>query len=452
MTEKMFNSPEIINALFDFYEEDLKLLCISNKTASPQVLPKTTEGRAQLLNLYLYQPEFGLVWGNSIAFSQIDFYRAYLSDTKKRFAIFAKDLKNKSRNHLKLKGIPVFTFTKDFNPINYLYGVKSLSGLLYVSHKANNLKYINNLKDIIHVYSGHGNSEKHTSSFRIANVHDFVMRTDLTAAMKFVENGVQLTMDRFLLIGGTPVPGTIYEKEPSSKLENILYIPTWEGHSDEVNFSSEDESMYNAIQSFLNNENYSFQIKEHPGFGSKKKELKEISTKFKNLSFFIKQKSKSSLFNWSDIAITDISGVLPEYLFTGKPIIIPVDKESWKYKYIQETNLIKHCYIWFYKEVSLKDFLQSIKHDPLREFRIQIRDKLFLRAESVEDLSEIFENALTHIQSTYLQRELKRLHSDTYLKHYLNKQEKLNKMPEDLELQKCIQEIRSGKNFLEVIS
>lgn len=443
---ELLNDIRIIEEIFDFYEEDLKKLVISPGTGERLALPSSIKGKSQLLNLYLFDPEIALVWGGPIAFTQLDMYRPYLKYKRHRTVIFAKSLKNKSRSDLKLNDIPMFTPTDDFNPVTFLYGIKSLKSLLYISHKADNYKYIANNSNLIHIYAGHGDGEKHSASFRLATAYDFIMCSGIASINRYQNKGIQLLRDQFILTGNPAIEGLKYKKDRKNLLANILYSPTWEGHSSAADFSSV-LSVYTHLKEFVKEEGV-LHSRMHPGLGKRLKDLLAIKDDLNNISPFINKTSKVKSFNWSDAVITDVSGIVSEYLFTGKPIIIPLSKKGWKYQYVMESSLVDYCYIWFYEEIPLNLFLKEISNDPLYNSRNAYREERYLGAKSIKELCGIFHNSIDYTNTLYNQRHLKQLYSVQYKEHCNNKNTLLQKLPNDVFLQGIILSIKQGNNFL----
>lgn len=427
-----------VDGLTELYEKDLNEILVSVRTGATTSLPKTVTARAQLLNMLIYQPEFILVFGGQIAFSHLDVYRSYLKRTNRRFAIIVGGLKGKTVSQLKLDDVPVYIHDDDFNPIAYLTTISSLNALLYVSHKPYNFRVISRSKTLIHTYSGHGQSDKHTADFSLASAFDYILRTDTASTHRFYDADLSLSPSRFLLTGGAPVEGVKFPKR-TSKFKKILYTPTWEGHDLDVDFSSIADISDQIIERAAVENTIAY--RSHPAIGNRDPSIKDLSNTIKAVAKTFLSKAKA--FNWSDAILTDISGVLPEYLFTGKPIIIPVSRKSWKFKYLDKTDLPKYCYIWVMEDATLPRFLKSIAKDPLKEARLKRRSERFLGSSTIDELCLHFERALDFMEQARYQRGLK------ILSQAPNTDKGLFAVPpEDHPLAKTVADIRSGKKIL----
>lgn len=429
-----------IDFLTEFYIEDISKVLVHSRTGAPKPIPESLVERASLLNLLLFQPEFVLMFGGSLAFSHLDVYRPFFQRSNRRFAILASDLKGKTRQAINIADKHVYLRSQEHDPTSHFSAVKNLTGLLYVSHKPYNYRCISRVKNAIHCYSGHGFSDKHTAEFRLASAYDYVMRPDTVGTQRFSAADIPLDPSRFLLIGGLPVEGLRYEPEPR-KLKNVLYAPTWEGHDEEVNFSSVFD-VTDRFQEFISGSgNLSF--RPHPALGKKRKHVDDAKKKILKIAH--KAEQKADAFNASDILISDISGVLPEYLFTGKPIIIPVPADSWKRGYIKKTDLENYCYIWDPKATSLRDFLARISDDPKREARLAKRHQRFLGSQNLDDLCSHFDSALNLMEQANQQRTLKAISSGA---GSIGSDADFDSLPDGSEMRKIVSEIKSGRRIL----
>jgi hypothetical protein len=426
---------KVLKRLLAFYEDDLNSLARSQVTGGETSLPADLADQAQLLNLCLYKPEIVYLWGSTLAYSQLSIYRPYIKRTGRRTAIICTGLKGKSQEEVNLKKTPAFVDSKNFELKLFLSHIPGVKTVLYITEKISNLSYIKSNPDLVHVFANHGDSDKHSNANRLGTAYDYMMVADANAISRFVSAGIQMPIEKFLIVGGSPIEKVVSVDEGKTNFINILYAPTWEGHGDAVNFSS----MFNVAQKmkdFLQVEgNVRFQ--PHPGLGQRSDDLKSLKEDLKLATADNPAKSKADNFNWSDAIVTDISGVLSEYLFTKKPLIVPVgNKDDWKSVFFKKTGLGEYVYAWRYNEVSLADMLSSIASDPLREARISRRNKLYHGANSVKDLANLFENALEICNLSQEQKSLRvqRQVLDT----------DFSGTPDDAELADIVEQIRAG--------
>src|SRR5690606_17286511 len=133
-----------------------------------------------------------------------ELYRPYLKRTKKRAMLCAKSLKDKEQEALKLD-LPYYDHAGPISTHDNFSSITDLKTCLYISDKPENFSYIRRNPQLIHVFSGHGDSDKHSSASRVATVYDYVMVADRNAMERFITADVNLRLDQFIMVGGSPI-------------------------------------------------------------------------------------------------------------------------------------------------------------------------------------------------------------------------------------------------------
>src|SRR5690606_6788234 len=135
----------------------------------------------------------------------------------------------------------------------------------------------------------------------------------------------------------------------------------------------------------LKDQGFNILFRPHPGTGKRLEHYKLIAQNITPLAEPVKKKNQQ--FNQSDILICDVSGVLSEYIFTEKPIIIPLSKQDgWLYEYVLNTNVSSYAYLWDKNEISLADFIAKIEqNDYLQTARTKRKNELFCGVNSIQD-------------------------------------------------------------------
>jgi hypothetical protein len=438
---KVFEDQKVIDALLDFYADDLKASMRSSFTGAEFDAPINRGALTQWLVLGIYKPEIGLVWGGDLAYSQLDVYRPYLRRTKRRYAIFTKGLKGKPASAVKVD-FPVFTVSSDFAPALSIASSPSLNTLLYVTDKLENFNYIRRNPQCTHAFIGHGESDKHSSSSRLAQAYDFIFAASASSIERFQAAGIDIAANRFLITGGSPIEG-IEPQEAVGPYRRVLYAPTWEGHGSDRNYSSAAQ-LEGLLKEFVGGGG-ELRFRPHPGMGSKLEAMKVVRNQIQGLTGLEDQK-KDIDFNWSDVIVADVSGVVSEYLFTKKPIIIPVGKEGyWLRDFIERSALTKYCYLWPYEEKSLADMMLEIASDPMKEMRLHHREQVYVGAQNLDELCSVFEQAVnlcTATQKQYLLRNLKVRERIKVAKSLFDQ------LPADNELLSVVKLVKKGKLIL----
>ncbi|RZK48070.1 MAG: hypothetical protein EOO99_11520 [Pedobacter sp.] len=337
-------------------------------------------------------PEVLLVFPDNITKAWLSIWEPYLLASSFRVAVIAKSDGNKDLANVQL---PIF-FSDSGISIGQLLKAKSLKIFLYPTNRPNNFGYINKFPHIKHVFIGHGDSDKLSSSSRFSTVYDYLLVADRGACFRYSSRGVFIPKERFLPIGAPTIPNLdVIITNKNKKLQNLLYAPTSEGKASDSNFSSLCELNWEEAFKNLLDKGYVIDFRSHPGAGERLDIYKSVRQK---LSLkYSKKMSKTDSYNLSDVIICDISGVMSEFLFTGKPIIVPVHKndlESLVIKTIQSSNIADFVYLWDINGQPLESFLQSIEDDPLFNVRFQRRELKFLGSKTFDESSGKFNRAL----------------------------------------------------------
>jgi hypothetical protein len=382
---------DIVQRLWEHYEPALTELLVSQRTGAPVSMPADLNSKAQLLSFVLYDPHIALVWGDELAYSQLEIWRPYILASKRRIVTLSRALKREGPVP-GLKRTPSYSFKAGF-PISAGYAASSLSALIYITDKNENLGLMRAYPGLIHVCGHHGDSEKHSSFSRLPAAYDFLLVADAHSMMRYIRSDIHMATNRMIPIGNTVVADVEFTEE-RSEFSRLLYAPTFEGYSDSANFSSL-KSGGASIAAWQDGTSRIALLRPHPGTGKRLPDYRTIATEFPKPAIASEIKGKAKQFNWSDFLVADISGVTSEYLFTGKPIVIPIsESDGWKHDYVNGTNLKDYIYMWDYKKESLNHFVQAIKSDPLRDARLARRSSLYAGAKTFADSSALFEQAL----------------------------------------------------------
>ena len=402
------HDPDMIQALWNHYEEPLRDLMISSRTGGSIDLPSEWDTRAQLLSFALHDPQVAFVWGKELAYSQLDLWQPYITASRRRFVTLSRALK-KEGPVAKLPTTPSYTAKTGFKVGTFVNVAPSLKTFIYITDKNENFGYLRAFPKGIHVCGHHGDSDKHSSFSRLPSAYDFVLVADENSMARYIRAGIQISTDRMIPIGNTVIKGVKADDEPST-FSRALYAPTFEGYSEQANFSS----LLRAgprIAAWRQNGGRDVAFRPHPGFGKRSAAYKDAAVDFPRSSVQKELKSKVRQYNWSDFVISDISGVVSEYIFTKKPVIIPIAKShQWLHSYVASLNVSRYAYIWDYEEQSLEDFIATIAHDPLREARLERRTSLYAGVNSFKGSSDLFESALSYFEHCHRFREIRHGH------------------------------------------
>ncbi len=394
-----------IEALWSHYEAAMNALMVSPRTGGDIALPTEVDERGQLLSFALHDPQVALVWGKELAYSQMEVWQPYIGLSHRRFVAFARALKREGQLP-NLPKTPAYATQNGFKIGAFGHAAPSLKTFIYITDKDENLGFLRAFPKAVHVCGHHGDSDKHSSFSRLPSAYDFMLVADANSMNRYLRAGIQIETDRMIPIGNTVVKGAAFSEEASA-FSRLLYAPTFEGYSEQANFSSMGRA-FDQLSEWARSDGNEAVIRAHPGLGKRVQDFRKKVTAFPNSPEAAGLRRKHHQFNWSDYLIADISGVTSEYLFTGKPIIIPVAKTpEWLWSYTLGLNLRDYAYLWNYEELSLANFIATIRHDPLKEARLRRRDELYAGVRTFKQSSKLFEGSLSYFEHCHRWRELR---------------------------------------------
>ena len=434
----------VLNELVQIYETDLRTVLHNGVTGAPLPWPSKAETLGALLTAGLRGIQCGLVWTQDINYAQLLNWTLYIKHSKKRFAIFTRSLKGVPTSDPRLGDVPVFASDVVGSLANVMAPVPSLTSLLYVNDRNENFGLMRRLPEKIHVFANHGDSEKHSNMSRLAAAYDFALVADSHAAQRFIQNGIQLPLDRFVPMGGTVYQG-VEAARSFGPARHVLYVPTWESYGPSTNFSSLLD--IGPLLAKWPKASGDLRFRPHPATGTQDPVYATARDALGTVTPVRKGKTKAEDFNWSDVAIADISGVLSEYLYTRKPIVVPVtESNKWLANYIAGTALREYVYFWDYERVSLDDILEVATRDPLREARIARRERLYFNATSTKESLELFDRALEFFEMTHRFRTM--INPRHAIVPAIDPGSVFRKQPSDPKLAAIVQSVRDGNLVL----
>lgn len=162
----------------------------------------------------------------------------------------------------------------------------------------------------------------------------------------------------------------------SKHIFRIIWTPRWCTNEGTCTFFDYKDKLFNYVCS---NHDIDFIFRPHPQafeewnqtgeFPKKEADLYKLNYKNSNNAKIDDQQEYLSTFYSSDLLITDISSVIPEYMLSGKPIIY-----CHKQNHFNDTwdKIAKECFYWVKNWTELQDTIEMLKsgNDPLKDGRI----------------------------------------------------------------------------------
>lgn len=432
---------DLVAGLFAHYRAQL----VDYVEGSATPMPVDPAEQANLLNLALFNPEAMICWSGTLAAPHLRVWEAYLRASRHRLALLCARNKGRSQAARNLGSVPIFEVVRGFPSKTLLPWAKSLGALLYPTNTLPNVNYMRRFPGLMHVHIGHGDSDKHTSASRVNLSYDYVMLANQNAMDRYRRNGVEIEASRFLAVGGNVVPG-VSPRLGGGRLINVLYAPTFEGKMPSGNLSSVERA-HDALMTFAAEAPERLHCRLHPALGGRDPRFADIGDSLVARQATPRKMSKADAFNWSDLIVSDVSGVQAEYLFTGKPIIVPLSAQDGEIivRRVRLSSVSDHVYFWDHRAIGLTDFLESIADDPLRDIRLARRRALFLGADDFEASLALFDEALDYILQSRVMRQ----------RRYLGDRAPRPNPPRlpphpDAAIDHIVEEVRAGRSMLAV--
>lgn len=109
--------------------------------------------------------------------------------------------------------------------------------VIYVNHGKLNFQSLT-LRTALHMHVNHGESDKRSSFSNQAKAYDRVAVAGELAARRYLDNVLEFESRRLVHIGRPPLDFVPDAVLPPARIPTVLYAPTWEGESQDNNWSS----------------------------------------------------------------------------------------------------------------------------------------------------------------------------------------------------------------------
>ena len=210
--------------------------------------------------------------------------------------------------------------------------VPSLRVIFYVQNARENAAFLAHHR-LTHVWLNHGDSDKPGSRNSRHAHYDLLVVAGQAAVDRYERHGVTIARDKFVVLGRPQTAGTAMSTGAVSPRADmtVLYAPTWQGVNERVNFSSLEQGP--AIVRALIERGATVWFRPHPLSYRWRRRRAAIS----EIRQILKQDRDSStrphrwgtqidsvwsiadLTNRCDALVSDVSGVVSDFLVSGKP-------------------------------------------------------------------------------------------------------------------------------------
>ncbi|WP_332643889.1 CDP-glycerol glycerophosphotransferase family protein [Aeromicrobium sp.] len=204
--------------------------------------------------------------------------------------------------------------------------ILALSGIklaLYVNHDPLNFEALR-FSSMVHVYLGHGDSDKGVSVSNQVKAYDFCFLAGQAALDRTLSAVMSYDAEaRSVLIGQPQLDAAEkFEGEPSPDgRQTVLYAPTWEASQPSVSYGSLETHGERIMQSLVGH--YRVIYRPHPLNGVIRQSYAEADKVVRLLAERIDTDVPlEKSFADADLLITDVSAVTLNWLPTGKPMLV----------------------------------------------------------------------------------------------------------------------------------
>ncbi len=331
-----------------------------------------------------YAPEFYIYTARpDDASYQILMWLPYLERTGKKFAIITRN-NPPARILAEHTDAPVIVCRKSSDLEKML--VPSLGAVFYVNASSGNGAMTRH-QEYTHVYLGHGDSDKPPSYNPTHAMYDKIFAAGQAATERYAAHGVTIAEDKFEIVGRPQLEAVDVATElpPQSAQQTVLYAPTWRGHVEETMLYSlpvAPEMIRELLRRKLR-----VIFRPHPFSYEFPEDVKTIGIIHDLLAADRDETGTAHIFgaaaeteigiidcvNLSDTMLSDVSSVVSDYLYSGKPFAMAAVSAGGD-EFIAEYPIARAAYVLNGDLSNLHEIMDSLlTTDPNRQERLRYR-------------------------------------------------------------------------------
>jgi CDP-glycerol glycerophosphotransferase (TagB/SpsB family) len=343
---------------------------------------KLTKSRLGLL-MSDYAPEFYVYTSRpDDASYQIRMWLPYLERTGKKYAVITRN-DVPARALAEFTDAPVVTCRTSADLEQML--VPSLGAVFYVNASSGNGEMIRH-QEYTHVYLGHGDSDKPPSYNPTHGMYDQIFAAGQAATERYGAHGVSILPEKFEIVGRPQLETVeVTAGLPEGGATTVLYAPTWRGHVDETMLHSLPVAPQIIAELIRRDKTVVF--RPHPFSYEFPEDAETIARIQKMLAEDRSRSERQHVFgaeaeadldviecmNLSDAMISDVSSVVSDYLYSGKPFAMTAVSAKGA-DFVAEYPIARASYVLDGDLSNLDDILNAILvSDPDQESRLKYR-------------------------------------------------------------------------------
>ncbi|MEO3773181.1 CDP-glycerol glycerophosphotransferase family protein [Micromonospora sp. B9E7] len=279
--------------------------------------------------------------------------------------------------------------------------VPSIRAAFYVNHGAKNSHCIR-FTQLTHVQLHHGDSDKAPSANPVSGIFDRIFVAGPAAIDRYARAGVQIPADKFVVVGRPQVESIEVRPEPARGLAHptVLYTPTWTGHHADADYCS--LPVAEQLLRRLLDRGATVILRAHPYTAQNPASARQLGRLTELLAADRARTGRQHVFgaaarelsltecvNSSDALVSDVSGVISDYLYSGKPYAL-TDMGGEDDRFVERFPLAGSGYVLRRDMSNLDGVLTDLLDtDPLAEARWATRRR-YLGDFPAESYAEAF--------------------------------------------------------------
>ncbi|MFI7577276.1 CDP-glycerol glycerophosphotransferase family protein [Micromonospora sp. NPDC049497] len=213
--------------------------------------------------------------------------------------------------------------------------VPSVKVAFYVNHGAKNAHCIR-FTHLTHVQLHHGDSDKAPSANPVSAIFDRIFVAGRAAVDRYARAGVEIPAEKFVVVGRPQVEKIEVRAEPVPDRAHptVLYTPTWTGHHADTNYCS--LPVAETLLRRLLDRGATVILRAHPYTTQNPASARQLGRLTELLAADRARTGRPHVFgaaasrdltlvecvNRSDALVSDVSGVISDYLYSGKPYAV----------------------------------------------------------------------------------------------------------------------------------
>ncbi|WBB69896.1 CDP-glycerol glycerophosphotransferase family protein [Micromonospora sp. WMMD812] len=211
----------------------------------------------------------------------------------------------------------------------------SLKVAFYVNHGAKNSHCIR-FTQLTHIQLHHGDSDKAPSANPVSAIFDRIFVAGPAAIERYARAGVDIPAEKFVVVGRPQVEsiGVRPEPLPAGAPRTVLYTPTWTGHHADADYCS--LPVAEPLLRRLLDRGATVILRAHPYTAQNPASARQLGRLTELLAADRARTGRPHVWgaaasrdlslvecvNRSDALISDVSGVISDYLYSGKPFAV----------------------------------------------------------------------------------------------------------------------------------